>query len=96
MKRLMTLAIALTITGFAFGQKKTANNPLVSEQNYKHPFAAAAAKENNIGATEKFSTEKVNEEQDYKHKHSSKAVDRVRVRRGSGASPASSHKHPLG
>jgi hypothetical protein len=96
MKRLMTFAIALTIASFAFGQKRTAGNPLVSEQNYKHPFAASAAKENNIDVTEKFSTEKVYEEQDYKHKQSKKAVDRVRVRRGSGASAASSQKHPLG
>ena len=92
----MTLAIALTVASFAFGQKKTANNPLVSEQNYKHPFAAAAAKENSIGVTEKFSTEKVNEAADYKHTHSKKTVERVRVSRGSGASPAASHKHPLG
>lgn len=92
----MTFAVAFTVASFAFGQKKTASNPLVSEQNYKHPFAAAAARENNIDQSEKFSTEKVNVEQDYKHKHSRKTVDRVRVRRGSGASPAASHKHPLG
>lgn len=92
----MTLAIALTIASFAFGQNKTANNPLVSEQNYKHPFAAKAAKENNIGVSEKFSTEKSVEAQDYKHSNRKKAVERVRVRWGSGVSPAASHKHPLG
>ena len=96
MKRLMTFAIAIMIASFAFGQKKTSNNPLVSEQNYKHPFAAKAAKENDIGVSEKFSTENVNEQQDYKHSRSSKNVKRVHVRRGSGVSPAASHKHPLG
>ena len=96
MKRLMTLAIAVMIAGATFGQKKTANNPLVSEQNYKHPFAAKAAKENNTGVSEKFSTENVNEAQDYKHSHSRKNVKKVHVRRGSGVSPAASHKHPLG
>lgn len=93
MKRITTLAVALMIAGFAFGQK-TAKNPLVSEQNYKHPFAASAAKENST--TEKFGTEKVQDAGDYKHPHSKKAVKRVRVRQGSGASPAASHKHPLG
>ena len=101
MKRLMTFAIAIMIASVAFGQRRIAKNPatfapLISEQNYKHPFAVNAAKENNVGATEKFSTEKVNEEQDYKHPHSSKDVERVKIRRGTGVSPASSHKHPLG
>lgn len=96
MKRLMTFAIAIMIASVAFGQRRAAKNPQISEQNYKHPFAAKAAKENNIGVTEKFSTEKVNDVQDYKHPHSSKDVERVRIRRGNGVSPASSHKHPLG
>jgi hypothetical protein len=96
MKRMMTLAVAVLIASVAFGQKKTAKNPLVSEQNYKHPFAAKAAKENKTVVSEEFPIEKVNEAQDYKHPHSSKDVERVKIRRGNGVSPAASHKHPLG
>jgi hypothetical protein len=96
MKRLMTFAIAIMIASVAFGQRRNATNSLISEQNYKHPFAAKAAKENNIDRTEKFSTEKVNDVQDYKHPRSSKDVERVRIRRGNGVSPAALHKHPLG
>lgn len=92
----MTFAIALLIATVTFGQKKTADNPLVSEQNYKHPFAAKAAKENNIGVSEKFTTDKVNEAQDYKHSNNRKSVERVRVRQGNGANSAASSKHPLG
>jgi len=55
----MTFAIAIMIASVAFGQRRNATNSLISEQNYKHPFAAKAAKENNIDRTEKFSTEKV-------------------------------------
>jgi len=95
MKRLTTIVIALMIAGVAFGQKKTTKNPLVSEQNYKHPFAAAAAKENNIGATEKFPTATVAAAEDYKHTQSKKAVKRVYVRQGSGANSAASTKHPF-
>lgn len=81
MKRLMTLAIALTITSFAFGQAS----------DYKHPL-----NKKQKDTSEKFSTETVTDAQDYKHVHNKKAVKRVRVRQGSGANSAASHKHPLG
>lgn len=95
MKRVMTFVIALMIASVAFGQKKTTRNPLVSEQNYKHPFAAASAKENNIGATEKYSTSTTIDAQDYKHGKSRKEVRRVNVPQGSGANSAASTKHPF-
>ena len=92
----MTFAIALLIASVAFGQKKVAKNPLVSEQNYKHPFAAKTAKDNNIGVSEKFTSESTIDVQDYKHQGSRKAVNRVFVRQGSGGNAAASTKHPLG
>ena len=95
MKRLTTIVIALMIAGVALGQTKATKNPLVSEQNYKHPFAAAAAKENNIGVTEKFATSKTIDAQDYKHGKSRKEVRRVFVPQGSGANSAASTKHPF-
>jgi hypothetical protein len=88
MKRLMTIALALSIASFAFGQKKTANNT----SDYKHPFA----KENKAVSTETFSTETVSEGSDYKHDLKKKNVKRVRVRTGNGGNAAASHKHPLG
>ena len=91
----MTFAAALMIASIAFGQK-TAKNPLVSEQNYKHPFAAAAAKNNNVGKSETLATETVVDAQDYKHNYSRKTVKRVRLHKGDGVSPAASHKHSLG
>lgn len=91
----MTVAIALMIAGVAFGQK-IAKNPLVSEQNYKHPFAANAAKKNNLGKSETPATETVVDAQDYKHNYSRKTVKRVRLHKGDGVSPAASTKHPLG
>lgn len=95
MKRLMTFVVALMIASVAFAQK-TAKNPLVSEQNYKHPFAAAAAKGNNVGKSETLTTESVVDAQDYKHNLNRKTVKRVRLPKGDGVSPAASHKHPLG
>lgn len=91
----MTFAAALMIANFAFGQK-VAKDPLVSEQNYKHPFAAAAAKNNNLGKSETLTTESVVDAQDYKHNYSRKTVKRVRLPKGDGVSPAASQKHPLG
>jgi hypothetical protein len=96
MKRIMTFAFALMVASIAFGQKKTAGNPLVSEQNYKHPFAAATAKENNVGATEKFTAEEVSVAADYKHPNRKQTVKRTRIRQGDGVSPAASQKHPFG
>jgi hypothetical protein len=84
----MTLAIALTIGSFAFGQNKTANNT----SDYKHPFA----KESKSVSTETFSTETVNDASDYKHDLKKKKVKRVRVRQGDGGNAAASTKHPLG
>jgi hypothetical protein len=84
------------IATMAFGQKKNADNPLVSEQNYKHPFAAAAAKNNNLGKSETLPAENVVVAQDYKHMHNRKSVKRVRLPQGDGVSPAASTKHPLG
>jgi hypothetical protein len=95
MKRLMTFAVALLFASIAFAQKET-KNPLVSEQNYKHPFAAAAAKNNNLGKSETLATETVVDGQDYKHNYSRKTVKRVRLPKGDGVSPAASTKHPLG
>jgi hypothetical protein len=96
MKRLMTFTIALMIASMAFGQKVT-KNPLVSEQNYKHPFAAAAAKKNNkLGTSETLSTESVTDARDYKHNYSRQTVRRIRLPKGDGVVPAASHKHPLG
>ncbi len=96
MKRIITFTIALMVASIAFAQKKNAGNPLVSEQNYKHPFAAAAAKENNIGTTEKFSAVDENVSADYKHPNRTVKVKRTRVRQGDGVSPAASTKHPFG
>jgi hypothetical protein len=96
MKQIITLAVAFMIASVAFGQKKSAKNPLVSERNYKHPFAAAAARNNNLGTSESLTTESVVDAQDYKHLHNRKSVRRVRLPQGDGLSPAASHKHPLG
>jgi hypothetical protein len=97
MKQIFTFVFALMIATMAFGQKKNAaSNPLVSEQNYKHPFAAAAAKNNNLGKSETLTTEKVVDAQDYKHLHNRKSERRVRLPQGDGSSPAASTKHPLG
>jgi hypothetical protein len=95
MKRLMTFTVALMIATVAFAQKAP-KNPLVSEQNYKHPFAAAAAKNNKLGTSETLGTETVVDAQDYKHNYSRKTVNRIRLPKGDGVSPAASHKHPLG
>src|SRR5689334_17506650 len=105
MKRVLTIAVALMIASVAFGQKSPASteadygrakpkNPLVSEQNYKHPFAAAAAKK--TSTSEKYEAQNVLDAQDYKHPHNRKSVKRVRLPQGDGTSPAASHKHPLG
>ncbi|HMJ68410.1 MAG TPA: hypothetical protein VK508_05930 [Cyclobacteriaceae bacterium] len=96
MKQVITFAFALMIATVAFGQKKAANNPLVSEQNYKHPFAATTAKNNKLGKSETLATENVVDAQDYKHMHNRKSVRRVRLPQGDGSSPAASQKHPLG
>ena len=93
MKRVLTIAVALVIATVAFGQKSP-KNPLVSEQNYKHPFAAAAAKK--TSTSEKYEAQNVLDAQDYKHPHNRKSVKRVRLPQGDGTSPAASHKHPLG
>ncbi len=95
MKRVTTLALVLMLTSVAFAQRKTVD-PLVSERNYKHPFAAAAARANNTESTEKFSTTTVQEASDYKHPKAKRAVKRVRIRQGNGATAAASHKHPFG
>lgn len=94
----MTFAVALMIASIAFAQKapKNPKNPLVSELNYKHPFAAAAAKNNNLGRSETLTTESVVDAQDYKHNYNRKTVKRIRLPKGDGVSPAASHKHPLG
>lgn len=86
MKTLLTVVIALAIGTTAFGQAT----------DYKHPFAAKKAKEKNLDATEKFSTENLSEATDYKHTKTIQAVKRVRVRSGSGANSAAETKHPLG
>jgi hypothetical protein len=96
MKHIITFAFAFMIASMAFGQKQAPDNPLVSEQNYKHPFAAAAAKNNNLGRSETLTTENVVEAQDYKHRHNRKSVKRVRLPQGDGVSPAATTKHPLG
>jgi hypothetical protein len=96
MKLMITFAFALMLTTIAFGQKNTASNPLVSEQNYKHPFAAAAAKQNNTNRSEKFTAEDVTVSGDYKHPNRKQKAKRTRIRQGDGVSPAASHKHPFG
>lgn len=95
MKRSITLAFVLMLTTAAFAQKKSVD-PLVSERNYKHPFAAAAARTNNAEQTEQFGSTTVQEASDYKHPKAKRHVKRVHIRQGSGANAAASHKHPFG
>ena len=81
MKRLLTIAIALVITGVAFGQA-----------DYKHPFSKNREKD----TSEKFKTKTVTEAPDYKHPQKLKTTRRVYMRQRSVANPTVSSKHPFG
>ena len=95
MKRLAILSIALLISGITFAQKRS-TNPQESELNYKHPFAAAAAKKNKSNRTEQFVAEPATVQNDYKHPNRKQSGKLIRVRRGDGGNAAASTKHPLG